>query len=162
MAKFPDPPAGGLALPAITAAVPRGTTLWRIYFMGGGHPAPWDAFRFFGPTQSRFDHQDPPPSMQAKGILYTAREAATCLAEVFQVTRVIDRVSRAPWLVGFELQRDVELLDLKGLWPTQAGASMAINSGQRPRAQRWSRAIYAAYANVEGLLYASSMHANEP
>jgi hypothetical protein len=39
---------------------------------------------------------------------------------------------------------------------------MAINSGQRPRARRWSRAIYSAYPDAEGLLYSSSMHANKP
>ena len=39
---------------------------------------------------------------------------------------------------------------------------MAIGSGPRPRARRWSQAIYASYANVDGVLYASSMHANEP
>lgn len=39
---------------------------------------------------------------------------------------------------------------------------MQINSGPRPRARRWSRAIYAAYPEVAGLYYASSMHANEP
>jgi hypothetical protein len=64
--------------------------------------------------------------------------------------------------VVFEVVRDVVLLDLTGLWPTQAGASMAISSGPRPRAQRWSQAIYAAYPSVEGLLYGSSMHRNQP
>jgi hypothetical protein len=39
---------------------------------------------------------------------------------------------------------------------------MAINSGPRPRARRWSQAIYDAYPTVEGLYYASSMNANEP
>lgn len=40
---------------------------------------------------------------------------------------------------------------------------MQINSGPRPRARRWSRAIYEAYpTEVEGLLYPSSMHANQP
>ncbi len=39
---------------------------------------------------------------------------------------------------------------------------MVINSGQRSRARRWSRAVYAAYGNVDGLLYASSMNANQP
>ena len=162
MSKFPEPPAGPWTLPAITVTRPAGTTLWRIYFIGGPHPAAWNDFRLFGPTASRFDHHDPPPHAQVKGILYAADDGTTCLAEVFQQTRVVERVPRAPWLVGFRLERDVVLLDLTGPWPTQAGASMAINSGPRPRAQRWSRAIYGAYPNVEGLLYASSMHANAP
>jgi hypothetical protein len=60
------------------------------------------------------------------------------------------------------IRRALVLLDLTGTWPTAAGASMAINSGPRPRARRWSQAIYAAYPSVEGLLYCSSMHANQP
>lgn len=160
MPKLPEPPAR-ISLAAVTTTLPAGTRLWRIYFTGGAHPAVWNGFRFFGPTHARFDHHDPPPLVQARGILYTAGEPTTCLAEVFQVTRTIDRMSGGPWLVWFELQRDVLLLDLTGLWPTQAGSSMAINSGPRPRAQRWSRAIYAAYPNVEGLSYGSSMHANK-
>ena len=63
---------------------------------------------------------------------------------------------------GLELVRAVSLLDLTGSWPTRAGASMAINSGPRPRARRWSQAIYAAYPAVEGLYYASSLDANRP
>src|SRR5687767_11973599 len=49
---------------------------------------------------------------------------------------------------------------LTDTWPTRAGPSMAITSGQRPRARRWSQAIYAAFLNVDGLLYGSSMNAN--
>lgn len=39
---------------------------------------------------------------------------------------------------------------------------MAINSGPRPRARRWSQVIYEAYPAIEGLYYASSMNANRP
>jgi hypothetical protein len=95
-------------------------------------------------------------------VAYLAENAETCFAEVFQETRVIDRSRHDPWLVAFELVRPVTLLDLTGPWPTHAGASMAINSGPRPRAQRWSRAIYEAYPEIEGLHYASSMDANRP
>ncbi|MGO8996037.1 MAG: RES family NAD+ phosphorylase [Polyangiaceae bacterium] len=161
MAKLPEPPSP-LELDPEIAIRERGARCWRIYFAGGRHPATWRDFRFFGPTLARFDHHDPPPSAQARGILYTAASPVTCLAEVFQATRVIDRGARSPWLVAFDLARDVPLLDLTGPWPTRAGASMAIGSGPRPRARRWSRAIYEAYANVEGLLYASSMNANRP
>jgi hypothetical protein len=161
MPKFPEPPAS-LTLAALTGTLRAETRLWRVYFAGGAHPTAWDGFRFFGPTPSRFDHHDPPPRAQPRGVIYAAREPTTCIAEVFQATRVIDRASRSPWLVAFDLKKEVVLLDLTGPWPTAAGASMAINTGQRPRARRWSRAIYAAYAAVEGLLYASSMHANRP
>ena len=60
--------------------------------------------------------------------------------------------------MAFELRSEVALLDLTGAWPTRAGASMAIGTGPRPRAQRWSRAIYEAYPDLDGLFYLSSMH----
>ena len=161
MAKFPEPPDPLLAMAEMVTLGP-GTPLCRIYFRGGSHATTWCQFRFFGPTQARFDHHDPPPRVQAKGILYAARSPGTCLAEVFQATRVVDRKARDPWLAIFNLTRPLVLLNLTGTWPTAAGASMALSSGPRPRARRWSQAIYAAYPSVEGLLYCSSMHANQP
>jgi len=94
--------------------------------------------------------------------LYAATHGPTCFAEVFQDTRVIDRTAKDPWLAGFGLRRSVRLLNLTGSWPTRAGASMAINTGPRPRAQRWSRAIYEAYPKGQGLAYPSSMYGNFP
>ena len=164
MAKFPEPPAVAdlAAVPPARRVLPAGTRCWRIYFQGGPHPGSWDTFRAYGPTSARFDHHLPPPRVQARRVLYVATRPLTCFAEVFQDTRTIDRQRHAPWLVAFELVQPVPLLDLTGRWPTQAGASMAINSGPRPRARRWSQAIYAAYPHLEGLHYASSMNANEP
>ena len=37
---------------------------------------------------------------------------------------------------------------------------MAINTGRRDRARRWSRAIYEAYPAIHGLYYPSSMYGN--
>jgi len=163
MAKFPEPP-GAAALAALgpeCRVLAEGTLLWRVYFRAGRHPTTWRAFRTFGPTRGRFDHHQPPPRSQARQILYCAHQGATCLAEVFQDTRLLDRVRATPWLVGFRLVRDVNLLDLCGTWPTRAGASMALSTGPRPRARRWARAIYQAYPQLEGLAYPSSMHANQ-
>jgi hypothetical protein len=139
-----------------------GTELWRIYFRSGEHQGSWNGFRFFGPLNARFDHHLPPPHDQERGVLYGATEVATCVAEVFQGKRILDRRRRDPWLVGFRLLREVSLHDLTGTWPTAAGASMAINTGPRSRAQAWSRAIYEGYASVDGMWYCSSMHANRP
>lgn len=165
MPKFPEPP-GVEVLRGIGPRVrllPAGTELWRVYFRGGRHPGAWDGFRRYGPVSTaRFDHHLPPAREQDRAILYAAVNGLTCVAEVFQRTRTIDRRRNLPWLVGFGLAAEVVLLDLTGAWPTAAGVSMAINSGPRPRARRWSRAIYAAYPEVGGLWYASSMHANRP
>lgn len=164
MPKFPEPPPVE-ALRRVrpeTRRLPAGTELWRLYFRDGAHPTRWSDFRAFGPTGSRFDHQLPPPRVQERRILYAAAAGPTCIAEVFQDSKVIDRRARGPWLVCFALARPVELLDLAGAWPTRAGASMAINTGPRSRARRWSQAIYAAYPTVDGVYYASSMDANHP
>jgi hypothetical protein len=160
VAKFPEPPAPrDLAIPsgAELRPLPAGTSLWRVYFRGGPHGSAWDRFRHFGPTTARFDHHEPPPHMQSRGILYAATHGPTCLAEVYQNTRVIDLRRRAPWLVELELTRDVVLLDLTSRWVTRAGASAAIASGSRPRARRWSQVIYEALPTLDGLFYASSM-----
>jgi hypothetical protein len=140
-----------------------GSLIWRIYYRGGPFPGDWFAFRAFGPVPTaRFDHHLPPAHQQDRAILYAAVDGLTCLAEVFQRQRVIDRRGGRPWLVAFVLRRETTLLRLDGLWPTAAGASMALCSGPRPRAQRWSRAIYDAYPAIEGLWYPSSMAGNAP
>ncbi len=168
MAKLPEPPPIAtlrLVSPDVeTLAV--GTWLWRIYFRGGSHPATWDQMRHYGPLENaRFDHHLDPSKVQDRGIIYAATRddaIATCVAEVFQDTRLVDTRRNEPWLAAFTLMEDVALLNLTGKWPTRARASANINSGQRPRCRRWSRVIYDAYPDLEGLYYASSMNGNEP
>jgi hypothetical protein len=55
----------------------------------GAHPATRDKSR-------AFDHHTPPRRLQERAILYGATEIATCVAEVFQATRTIVCVDRAP------------------------------------------------------------------
>ena len=155
MAKFPEPP--------------DAATLARIYFMGGEHPGRWNGFRHFGPTASRWDHhlrdEQGRPGMQSRGVLYAAcgpEAVPTCLAEVFQQRRIVDLRIGRPALVGFELAAPLTLLDLTGRFPTRLGASMAMHSGPRPKAQRWSRAFHDAYPAIQGILYCSSMYGNAP
>jgi hypothetical protein len=143
--------------------LPRGATVWRVYFRAGAHPTTWNTFRTYGPTGARFDHHDPPPAVHpTKAIFYGADLGPTCLAEVFQDTRVIDRHRHQPALAAFQIARDLSLLDVTGAWPTRAGASMAISAGNRKRAREWSRAIYAAFPQLDGIRYGSSMDANRP
>jgi hypothetical protein len=169
LAKLPNPPAAAdlaRVLPALRTLT-AGTLLWRIYKRGGRHPVLWNTFRSFGPLRTaRFDPhlygEDGTPRSQERKIYYAAAEIATCLAEFFQDTRTISRDHEEVSLVGFELRTDLRLLDLTGVWPTQAGASMALCSGPRSRSRPWSCAIYEAYPGVQGLYYPSSMHANQP
>lgn len=161
MVKLPEPPPPGEIAKLLPAVVrlPSGAVLWRVYFRGGSHPTRWYQFRAFGPLVSaRFDHHDPPARVQERPVLYCARDAVTCLAEVFQETRVIDGRVHVPWLVAFELRTPVSLLDLTGQWPTRAGASQALASGRRDRARRWAAVVHEAYPQLQGMTYRSSMH----
>ena len=167
MAKLPNPPADLARIPPAIRRLPAGTVWWRVYKRGGRHPVLWNTFRAYGPLgTARFDPHLPDtegaPRSQDRMILYAAGEITTCLAEFFQDTRTISREAEEPWLAGFQLRLDIELLDLTGVWPTQAGASMAISSGPRSRCRLWSRAVYEAYPEVQGFYYGSSMHANRP
>ncbi|MGI8913793.1 MAG: RES domain-containing protein [Chloroflexota bacterium] len=92
-----------------------GSRLWRIYFRGGRYPPRWNGFCFTGPSdKSRFDHHEKPARQQERGILYCASFIPTCVAEVFQRDRTIDRAAGEPWLVAFETVPDIPLLNLTG------------------------------------------------
>jgi hypothetical protein len=171
MSKFPEPPPVSLLkkIPAAIHELPAGTVVSRIFFAGGDYPTAWDAFRYYGPTASRFDHhllnEAGEAHEQERGIMYLAagpESIPTCLAEAFQATRAIDRFSRLPVLCGFELASPLRLLDLRGPFVAAMGASTAIHSGPKPRARRWAQQLYQAYPEIDGLLYCASMFANEP
>ena len=108
---------------------------------------------------ARFDHHVDDRT-SPRSILYAAADATTCLAEGFQGTAVIDPFTDTPHLAEFAFVTDLRLLNVAGPWITRAGGSMAINSGLRTDARRWSRAIYEAFPDIHGLRYASSMYAN--
>ena len=95
-------------------------------------------------------------------MLYAADDPITCLAEVFQKTRVMNRRHKEPWLVGFETDKPMRLLDLTGSFPTRAGASMGLMTGPRSVSRTWARAFHDSWPEIDGLYYPSSMHANRP
>lgn len=158
MPKFPWPPrAEELGRIGASRHTLRASTLLaRIYPRGGPFPSTWRQFRSEGPLAgARFDHHVPG---ERRAVLYAARDLATCVAEVFQGTRVVDRDVSRRFVAAFRVTRPVPLLDLTRDWPTRVGASQAMTSGARPRAQAWARAIYEAYPGLEGIWYPSSMH----
>ena len=162
---LPPPVADLQKVPAEIHMLPTGTRLVRLYYRGGDHPTTWHAFRAEGPLNGRFDHQLPReagarrtrPSAPPRAILYAALDALTCLAEVYQDTRQIDRQHKAPWMAVFDLNAPLKLQDLSGRWPTRAGTSGALATGRRDYAQAWSRHIYEAYPDIHGLYCRSSM-----
>lgn len=168
VAKFPNSP--GLAalarLRPATTLIPSSTRLARVYYAAGRHPKAWNAFRHFGPVNARWDHHlvnsNGEPQTQDRGIYYAARDAKTCLAEVFQHSRRIDRVFQAPWLAVFETVSPLLVVDLTGDFTTRMGASMAIHSGSRERARGWARDLCVAFEDIQGIQYASSMNGGAP
>jgi hypothetical protein len=163
--KLPRDPAE-LDLPPAPVVLPAGTLLWRVYHRGGPYPATWARFRTNGPLATgRFDHHPEPaagPSSGAPAVLYVGQRGPACVAEAFQSNRTIMRRFGQPHLVAFTVERDLALLDLCGLWPTAAGASQAISTGPRSSSRAWARIIRAAYPDLEGLRYRSSMYGGEP
>lgn len=149
-------------------AVAPMTALARIYRTAGEHPAHWRDFRTVGPLSSaRFDphpvtDDGVPRDAPGHGVQYAGLSLQTCIAETFQAARVVDRRTARPWLVVFKPTRPLHLLDLAGTWPTRAGASQALSSGPRDRARAWARAIFAAYEDIDGLWYRSSMGGGKP
>jgi hypothetical protein len=137
--KLPDRPDLALLAASTPEHYDLGTdeVLWRIHRTTGPHVAPFNNLRTFGPIRScRFDpHPDGPATEhQGIGVLYAAGTLQTSLAEVFQITRVIDCVTDAPAASAFRLRRTVKLLDLTGEWPVRSGASHVINTGRRSAA----------------------------
>lgn len=171
MAKFPSPP-GVATLKEIDPDIrtlDKGTTVYRIFRSRSRHKLHWNTFRYFGPTSARYDHHLPDDEGESqigdRGILYGAvgdLAIQTCLAEVYQSARTIDRDTEAPVLCAFSTTQPLHLLDLSGAFTTKIGASMAINTGPRPRARLWAQQLYEAYDRCHGIYYSSSMYGNQP
>jgi hypothetical protein len=169
MSRLPQPPAVDVLRALLRpdediVAVHSGTRLVRVFAAAGRHQQRWNTFRTTGPLpHARFDPQAPGDGETAgQGVLYFGLTVRTSVAEVFQQTSVVDRNTRRPHLVVFQPRRTLRLLDLTGLWPTRAGASQEISSGPKDVTQAWARAIRAAFPDLDGLWYRSSMDAGDP
>ncbi|HLS67761.1 MAG TPA: RES family NAD+ phosphorylase [Kiloniellales bacterium] len=138
----------------------------RIYFRAGRHPTTWNQFRYFGPTSARFDHHLPDsqgaPRISQRGIIYGAEILLTCCAEVFQLSRMIDRAGGAPWLVIFSPARPLRLLNVAGFWATRAKTSTLLNNGPKGLCRAWAQEIYRSFPHLDGIAYASSMAGHAP
>ncbi len=158
--KLPLPPHRGELefRPEHLRAVSVATVLWRVHRTSGEHVVPWNQLRCWGPASTmRFDPHQPPPQLQDRGVSYAALGTPTALAEVFQRTRVINARRGSPYLTAWSATRELTLLDLTGTWPSQAGASYAINTGRRNHCRAWARVIHTARPELDGLWYRSSM-----
>lgn len=144
-----------------------GDMVVRVHPLGGAYPLPWDGFRSFGPTSSRFDHHPPPPKVHSRRrIAYGSigdDAFTTVIAEYFQDASggvaPIDRHRGTPAVSAFRLAGPIRLLDLRSGWLTRAGGNQAIASGPRWRAREWAQVIHRVHGDIDGLVWASSVWA---
>ena len=157
MPKLPWPdPATIAAVDTEVVSVDR--VLWRLHTPAGDYPLRWNELRTFGPLpNARFDPWLPPPDDQqahplTRGVGYFGFDIPTCLAEVFQARRIVDRQGGVQ-LTAFQPTRHLRLLDLRGGWPIAIGASHLINSGPRDRCRAGAHAIRSVHPHFDGLMY---------
>jgi hypothetical protein len=173
MARLPQPPSPTVLRTLLRpdediVAVHSGTRLTRVFAAGGRYRDRWNSFSYTGPLpHRRFDPQPAgengqPVSSPEHGVMYVQLSVRTSIAEEFQATSIVDLSTRLPHLAVFRPRRTLRLLDLAGLWPTRAGASQEISSGAKIVTQAWARTIRAAYPDLDGVWYRSSMDSGEP
>ncbi|WP_339575926.1 RES family NAD+ phosphorylase [Pseudokineococcus basanitobsidens] len=123
----------------------------------GPYVLPWDRARTYGPVD-RFDpHPLPVGDDSGVGVLYTALSVRTCLAEVFQDSRVVMTEQR-PYATSWPTTRDLDLVDLTGTAALLLGAADAIGADRRrARTQAWARALLEAFPAVDGFWHRSAM-----
>lgn len=161
MAKVPRRPPKPLTVDEGEVVAYRGA-VWRIQRTSGARVSAWNEARTFGPLPTmRFDpHLDEPTgprSHPGDGVLYAATDIATCVAEVYQTTKVVDRHSGAPVLVGWTPVRPMRLLDLTGSWALRNGAAQSLAAAPRAVCRAWAREIYSQLPELDGLWVPSTM-----
>lgn len=135
----------------------RSLPLWRVHATAGPHVVPWDSLRFWGPSSSRWDPQEPLPGTSGRGVAYCALDVPTVLAEVFQRTRVVDTAALVPYLTAWLPTRDLRLLDLTDTWPIRNHAAHALTSAPRAVCRGWAREIVRTWPDLDGLWSVSTM-----
>jgi hypothetical protein len=145
----PEPPADLADRDLPLDIVPAGVTLVRIHRRE-------DAALFFGRTgANRFDAPD-----GTYNVCYLARSlegafAETCLrasgARFVGSTFLAERAWSSVRVV-----RELRLVALHGPGLARVGATAAVTSGDHAPARRWSKALHAHPARVDGLAYRAS------
>lgn len=131
-----------------------GGVLWRVQTVLGDYALAWDELRRFGPFPSaRFDPWTPPMAVRESGVGYFGFDIATCLAEVFQETRMVNTRAVGYQLTAFTVTRTLRLLDVRGDYPIRVGASHSLNGGAKDRCREWAAAFVTAFPDLDGLLY---------
>ncbi|TDF98458.1 RES domain-containing protein [Arthrobacter terricola] len=162
--QYPPPVAELRALGKETVVLPVGSILWRVHFTSSTFVTPWNKLRTWGPVvNARWEpHPLPEADHAPLGAAYFGDDVLTCLAEVFQQTRFVDVDRDDPYVTALKTTRDVQLVDLQGLWLTRAGASAQIALQNKDRTCAWARAIHEAWPDVDGVRAPSAMAGGRP
>lgn len=141
--------------------------LWRIHRTAGEYPSAWNAFRTYGPLPTmRWDpHPGPVGEHPGSGVLYTATDLRTAVAEVFQTQRRIDPMGAGISATTFVPTRPLRLLALlaeDSPWLLRHGASHSLMAAPRDTCRAWAREIARAEPSdgqgpVDGLWTESTM-----
>lgn len=142
----PEPPADlpGRDLPI--NMLRTGSTLVRI------HRRQHDA-RFFGRTgDNRFDAPDAAYGVGYLALTHAGAFAETCLRA--SGARLVSRsfLAERAW-AQFPVLRDLRLVALHGAGLARLGATAAVTSGDHAVARRWSAALHAHPAELDGIAY---------
>lgn len=133
--------------------------LWRVGDTESDHVLGWNEPRCFGPIRTmRWDpHHEPPCEQPGRGVLYASPEPVTALAEKYQKYREVDPHTATPYLYGWRPIRALNLLDLRGDWPINNGASAAMPMGPKNVCRAWAQAILDTWPDLDGLVTRSTM-----
>ena len=141
--------------------------LWRIHRTAGEYPSAWNDFRSYGPlTTMRWDpHPGSVGEHPGHGVLYTATDLRTAVAEVFQTQRRVDPMGAGIAATTFAPVRPLRLLALlaeDSPWLLRNGASHPLMAAPRDTCRAWAREIARAepadgQGPVDGLWAESTM-----
>lgn len=131
--------------------------LWRVHRTQGPHVLGWDTLRAWGPVASgRWEpHPQRAGNQPGEGVMYAATGLATAVVETFQETRRIDPSAGAPRATSWTPTRPLRLLKLTDDWCLRNGASAALTSAPHAVCRTWTRAVRAAFPDLDGLLTGS-------
>ena len=166
------PPPGQLPdrRPADDLTVPAGSRVVRIHAHAGRYWQPWWEFRRAAiPNPGRFDAFDAP---DVDGVSYFAiagsdeerarvavgetSAVATCLAEVVQEKRVLDRLDERSLLIAC-LTRPLTLLDVSSDWVTGARAGTHVATAPKQRTSQWEASIAHRWPDLHGITWISAV-----
>jgi len=93
------------------------------------------------------------------GAIYCSDSWQTCIGKAFQGSATIDPFRDDPYMVGFELARDISLFDLRQESMLKTWAHYTRN-GTRMQAQHWAWVVRDKFEDLDGICYYPKRYPN--